>query len=36
VLVIAVNYHLDEYLPDLDLPVTPARVVAYHLHNVRH
>jgi arginase len=27
VFVIAVPYHLDDYLPDLDLPVTPARVV---------
>jgi arginase len=25
--VLAVPYHLDEYLPDLDLPVTPARVI---------
>jgi arginase len=27
VLVVAVPYHLDDYLPDLDLPITPARVV---------
>jgi arginase len=27
VLVIAVPYHLDDYLPDLDLPVNPAAVV---------
>ena len=26
-LVVAVPYHLDDYLPGLDLPVTPARVV---------
>jgi hypothetical protein len=25
--VIAVPYHLDEYLPDLDLPLEPAEVV---------
>jgi arginase len=25
--VIAVPYHLDEYLPDLDLPLMPAEVV---------
>jgi len=27
VLVAAVPYHLDDYLPDLDLPITPVRVV---------
>jgi arginase len=27
VLVIAVPYHLDDYLPDLDVPVAPARVI---------
>jgi len=31
VLVIAVPYHLDDYLPGLDLPVTPARVVSADL-----
>ena len=29
--VIAVPYHLDEYLPDLDLPFEPARHVADEL-----
>ena len=28
---IAVPYHLDEYLPDLDLPLTPDEVVTADL-----